>query len=331
MSSLPSAVRNSASPASLRSCTTATAPPPAGSANVSSACTISPASGTRSTSANWTHSTWPTTPTRWSSAHAARHFVSERQSAAGCAGATFGKRSLAPSNGTGPCTRQPRRVRHALHARAVAVEARQDHLLGVAAGVGLEVGVAAIAEPRSSAGSDSMPVMMICGRTWPLLLEPGGVARMPPSVDGADVQEVRHLDLVVLEVAQQRVDLLQERARRGERRVQAAQDARERGQPRVAGADERVEVVEQVLEVGRELAERTQRRLQVVEYGLEVGDQRRRVRRERLQPRQRALRLVEEGREDPDRGGELLAAARQLVEQLGVAAARASSARPRRR
>jgi len=41
-----------------------TAPPPAASAQHSSAWTIAPASGTRSTRANSTHSTWPTTATR---------------------------------------------------------------------------------------------------------------------------------------------------------------------------------------------------------------------------------------------------------------------------
>ncbi len=43
---------NSAAPASLASCTAATAPPPAGSSQTGSAWTISPGLGTRSTRAN---------------------------------------------------------------------------------------------------------------------------------------------------------------------------------------------------------------------------------------------------------------------------------------
>src|SRR5439155_1491324 len=55
------AVKKSQAPASLASWTAATGPPPAASSNVSSACAISPRVGTRSTTANSTHSTCPTT------------------------------------------------------------------------------------------------------------------------------------------------------------------------------------------------------------------------------------------------------------------------------
>ena len=51
-------------PASLASCAAATAPPPAASSKAALACAISPARGTRGTTANWIHSMWPTTPTR---------------------------------------------------------------------------------------------------------------------------------------------------------------------------------------------------------------------------------------------------------------------------
>ena len=46
------------------------------------------------------------------------------------------------------------------------------------------------------------------------------------------------------------------------------------GRPVVAGVDERVEVVEEVLEVGRDARAASERRLQVVEHGVEVAQQR---------------------------------------------------------
>src|SRR5947199_3336962 len=63
-SSAPRAVKKRQDPARRASCAAATAPPPAGSSQVSSAWTISPGRGTRSTRTNSTHSTWPTTATR---------------------------------------------------------------------------------------------------------------------------------------------------------------------------------------------------------------------------------------------------------------------------
>src|SRR5918999_1196749 len=63
-SSSPTAVNSVASPASLASWTAATAAPPAAQSKVPLDSTISPRPGTRSTSANVTHSTCPTAATR---------------------------------------------------------------------------------------------------------------------------------------------------------------------------------------------------------------------------------------------------------------------------
>src|SRR5438132_261393 len=62
-SSSPSAVRSVLCAPRRASATATTAPPPAGSSNCGPACAISPASGTRSTRTNCTHSTCPTTAT----------------------------------------------------------------------------------------------------------------------------------------------------------------------------------------------------------------------------------------------------------------------------
>src|SRR5439155_7746529 len=63
-SSSPSAVKKSTSPASFTSCPAATAPPPAGSAQLSRTWRISPRMGRCGTRANSTHSICPTTASR---------------------------------------------------------------------------------------------------------------------------------------------------------------------------------------------------------------------------------------------------------------------------
>jgi hypothetical protein len=42
---------------------------------------------------------------------------------------------------------------------------------------------------RRGVGSDSAPSRMICGSTWPLLFEPGGVERMPPIAAGPTLKK----------------------------------------------------------------------------------------------------------------------------------------------
>ena len=77
-SSSPSAVNRFDAPARRASWTAATAPPPAGSSKGLVAWTTSPATGTCSTPANWTHSTWPTTATRGAAACTGASLTHER-------------------------------------------------------------------------------------------------------------------------------------------------------------------------------------------------------------------------------------------------------------
>ena len=231
----------------------------------------------------------------------------------------------------GSCTKHDGRVarcrapRHALAARVLAVEVREDHRtcarFGAGQRVGRQVGVAAVPPGavgymRDGLGADRAELAQVVAdaRRRSTVGTVSASAAAPLEMKSATCQ------LVVLEPLQDRVELLEERLQLGRAAAWPPSSvSRSAGRPVFDAVISGSRLPKRSAQVGRQRAHVAQRR----RAGRAATGRRSWTSgsvslRERLQARERRLGLVEEGREDPERLGQRLAAGAAVASNVSL-------------
>src|SRR5688572_864864 len=137
---------------------------------------------------------------------------------------------------------------------------------------------------------------------------------VPGQGGAAHGDELRELPAGEAQVGQDRVELRQEDVRRLEQRLGSPQEALARRDAGLGRPNQRVDVVEELLQVRREIAEVAQRRREVPSRLAQIADQRIRVAGEVLEAQHRGARLAQEGREDLEGLGQRVVARGERAE-----------------